>query len=116
MLSVNVCLSRPRPSLNSSTSSAVDSMMNARSAPEMSMAASSTRASTSCSTRPDPSARNPSSSAVIRRRSSRAAVVDRVDVFTAAAADEKDQIGASAPAKPDLVARPQRAFTDLARR
>ena len=81
VLSVSVCLSRPRASLNSSASSAPTSMMNARSAPEISMAASSTRASTSWSTRPDPSARNPSSSAVICRRSSRAPVVDRLETL-----------------------------------
>ena len=43
------------------------------------MAASSTSASTSWRTRPDPSDRNPSTSAVIWRRSSRAAVVDQFE-------------------------------------
>ena len=51
-------------------------MMNPRSAPLTSMAESSTSDSTSSSTRPEPSARRPSSSAVIWRRSPMAVVAD----------------------------------------
>ena len=71
----SVCWRRPRASLNSSTSSALASMMKPRSAPVTSIAESSTSASTSSSTRPLPSARRPSSSAAICRRSPIAVVV-----------------------------------------
>ena len=67
----------PRAILNSSSPVGAASMMKPRSAPLTSIAESSTSDSTSSSTRPEPSARSPSSSAAICRRSPIAVVVAR---------------------------------------
>jgi hypothetical protein len=104
-------LPRPRASLNSSSCSAPASMMKPRSAPVTSIAESSTSASTSSSTRPLPSARRPSSSAAICRRSPMAVVV-ALSWAGAGVGEQEDQLGAARPSEPDAVAVDQRALGD----
>ena len=89
--------------------------MKPRSAPVTSIAESSTSASTSSSTRPDPSARSPSSSAAICRSSVAAeigALLDRRRLVV----DEEHDLGVAGLAEPDLVAVREHLLGDAARR
>ena len=103
----------PRAILNSSSPSAGASMMNPRSAPLTSIAESSTSDSTSSSTRPVPSARSPSSSAAIWRRSPIAVVVGGLLGEPRPIGGQEDHLRAAAAAEPDAVAVHQRALGDL---
>ena len=103
---------RPRAILNSSSPVALASMMKPRSAPLTSIAESSTSDSTSSSTRPDPSARSPSSSAVTWRRSPIAVVADR-SATVLGPLDHEDHLGAAGATEPDPVAVRQRLLGDL---
>ncbi len=96
---------RPRASLNSSSFSAFASMMKPRSAPVTSMAESITSASTSSSTRPDPRARRPSSSAAICRRSPTAEVVCWSTEPETAASSRRKTISAP-PLRPSRIRSP----------
>ena len=103
---------RARAILNSSSSVGAASMMKPRSAPLTSIAESSTSASTSSSTRPEPSARSPSSSAAIWRRSPIAVVVALLDGGRAVG-EQEHHLGAAAAAEPDAVAVHERPLGDL---
>ncbi len=107
---------RPRAILNSSSPSTGASMMNPRSAPLTSIAESSTSDSTSSSTRPEPSARRPSSSVAICRRSPTAVVV-AVRSLGGGASAVRNTISAPPRApQPDAIAVGQRPFGRPARR
>ncbi len=86
-------------------------MMNPRSAPVASMAESITSASTSSSTRADPRPRKP-----IEQRRDRPEIDDARHMTRSRigrVVGEEDQLGAAAPAQPDLVAVPQRPLGHL---
>ena len=101
---------RDRAILNSSSFVGVAaSMMNPRSAPLTSIAESSTSASTSSRTRPEPSARRPSRSAAIWRRSPIAVVV-ALSMAGSTVGEEEHHLGAAAAAEPDAVAVHERAL------
>ena len=87
-------------------------MMNPRSAPLTSIAESSTSDSTSSSTRPEPSARRPSRSAAIWRRSPIAVVV-AFSIGRGTVGEEEHHLGAAAAAEADAIAVHQRPLGDL---
>ena len=102
----------PRASLNSSSPSALASMMKPRSAPVTSIAESSTSASTSSSTRPEPSARSPSSSAGNLAQVADGGRRRPRSTGGGAVGQEEDHLGAAAAAEPDAVAVRERALGD----
>ena len=113
LLPDSVVRPRPRAILNSSSPVAAASMMKPRSAPLTSIAESSTSDSTSSSTRPEPSARRPSSSAAICRRSPIAVVVGDLSDVRLGVGEQEHHLGAAAAAEPDAVAVDERLLGDL---